>query len=32
VQSLSGPFTIKDRLAEDLASAAPLPRHLEMSA
>jgi transposase len=27
VQSLFGPFTIKDRLAEDLASAAPLPRH-----
>src|ERR1019366_1415299 len=27
VQSLSGPFKIKDRLAEDLASAAPLPRH-----
>ena len=27
VQSLSGPFTIKDRLAEDLAAAAPLPRH-----
>jgi hypothetical protein len=27
VHSLSGPFTIKDRLAEDLASAAPLPRH-----
>src|SRR5450631_1843865 len=27
VQSLSGPFTIKDRLAEDVASAAPLPRH-----
>jgi transposase len=27
VQSLSGPFLIKDRLAEDLASAAPLPGH-----
>jgi transposase len=27
VQSLSGPFTIKDRLAEDLAAAAPLPRY-----
>jgi transposase len=27
VRSLAGPFTIKDRLAEDLASAAPLPRH-----
>jgi transposase len=27
VQSLSGPFTIKDRLAEDLAAAAPLPKH-----
>jgi transposase len=27
VQSLSGPFTIQDRLAEDLAAAAPLPRH-----
>jgi transposase len=27
VQSLSGPFTIKDRLDEDLASAMPLPRH-----
>ena len=27
VQSLFGPFTIKDRLAEDLAAAAPLPRH-----
>jgi transposase len=27
VQSLSGPFTIKDRLAEDLAAAMPLPRH-----
>src|SRR5664279_3053769 len=27
VQSLSGPFTIKDRLAEDLASASPLPGH-----
>ena len=25
VQSLFGPFTIKDRLAEDLAAAAPLP-------
>ncbi len=27
VQSLSGPFTIKDRLAEDLAAASPLPGH-----
>jgi len=27
VQSLSGPFTIKDRLAEDLAAAMPLPKH-----
>jgi transposase len=27
VQSLSGPFTIKDRLAEDLASSSSLPRH-----
>ncbi len=27
VQSLFGPFTIKDRLAEDLAAALPLPRH-----
>jgi hypothetical protein len=27
VQSLFGPFTIKDRLAEDLAVAAPLPKH-----
>jgi transposase len=27
VQSLSGPFTIKDRLAEDLATAMPLPGH-----
>jgi transposase len=27
VQSLSGPFTIKDRLAEDLAAAMPLPGH-----
>jgi transposase len=27
VQSLFGPFTIKDRLAEDLAAAAPLPVH-----
>jgi transposase len=27
VQSLFGPFTIKDRLAEDLAAAAPLPRY-----
>ena len=25
VRSLAGPFTIKDRLAEDLASASPLP-------
>ncbi len=27
VQSLFGPFTIKDRLVEDLAAALPLPRH-----
>ncbi len=27
VESLFGPFTIKDRLAEDLAAAAPLPNH-----
>jgi transposase len=27
VQSLFGPFTIRDRLAEDLAAAAPLPTH-----
>ena len=27
VQSLFGPFTIKDRLAEDLAAASPLPKH-----
>jgi transposase len=27
VQSLLGPFTIKDRLAEDLAAATPLPPH-----
>jgi transposase len=27
VQSLVGPFTIEDRLAEDLASASPLPGH-----
>jgi hypothetical protein len=27
VQSLLGPFTIKDRLAEDLAAATPLPKH-----
>jgi transposase len=27
VQSLFGPFTIKDRLAEDLAAAAPVPVH-----
>jgi transposase len=27
VHSLFGPFTIKDRLAEDLAAATPLPRH-----
>jgi transposase len=27
VQSLFGPFTIKDRLAEDLAAAMALPRH-----
>jgi transposase len=26
VRSLAGPFTIKDRLAEDLAAALPLPR------
>jgi hypothetical protein len=26
VRSLAGPFTLKDRLAEDLASASPLPR------
>ena len=26
VRALSGPFTIKDRLAEDLASASPLPQ------
>ena len=26
VRSLTGPFTIEDRLAEDLAAAAPLPR------
>jgi transposase len=26
VRSLAGPFTIRDRLAEDLASASPLPR------
>jgi transposase len=26
VRSIAGPFTIKDRLAEDLASALPLPR------
>lgn len=26
VRSLAGPFAIKDRLAEDLASASPLPR------
>jgi transposase len=26
VKSLAGPFTIKDRLAEDLAAASPLPR------
>lgn len=27
VQSLLGPFTIRDRLAEDLAAATPLPPH-----
>ena len=27
VQSLFGPFTIKDRLAEDLAAASPSPEH-----
>src|SRR5512135_2585598 len=27
VQSLFGPFLIKDRLAEDLAAGSPLPRH-----
>jgi hypothetical protein len=27
VQSLFGPFTIKDHFAEDLAAASPLPRH-----
>jgi transposase len=27
VRSLLGPFTIKDRYEEDLATAAPLPRH-----
>jgi hypothetical protein len=27
VRSLAGPFLIKDRLAEDLAGASPLPRH-----
>ena len=27
VQSLFGPFTIKDRLAEDLAAASPLPEY-----
>jgi transposase len=27
VQSLFGPFTIKDRFAEDLAVATPLPKH-----
>jgi hypothetical protein len=27
VHSLFGPFTIQDRLAEDLAAAMPLPRH-----
>ena len=27
VQSLFGPFTIQDRLAEDLAAATPLPEH-----
>jgi transposase len=27
VQSLHGPFTIRDRLAEDLAAATPLPAH-----
>jgi transposase len=27
VQSLLGPFTIRDRFAEDLAAASPLPKH-----
>jgi hypothetical protein len=27
VQSLFGPFAIKDHLAEDLAAASPLPKH-----
>ena len=27
VQSLLGPFTIKDRLTDDLAAATPLPKH-----
>jgi transposase len=27
VQSIVGPFTIKDRLADDLAAALPLPKH-----
>ena len=27
MQSLFGPFAIKDRLAEDLAAASPLPKH-----
>jgi transposase len=27
VQSLFGPFTIKDRLADDLSTASPLPKH-----
>ena len=27
MQSLFGPFTIRDRLAEDLAAATPLPAH-----
>ncbi len=27
VQSLFGPFTIRDRFAEDLAAASPLPKH-----
>jgi transposase len=27
VRSLTGPFTIRDRLAEDLAAATPLPAH-----
>jgi transposase len=27
VRSITGPFTIRDRLAEDIAAAAPLPAH-----